>query len=141
MTGSRLRDGQALRVSYYHGMGGSCEACKARKMSMAQILGDCITRQFQIIRGVNPQAEIFIWSDMLDPFGDLLVGEKKSKRSGPVDSREHAKSIGYSEQELAGIPEGVVCRGFGNPAALAELKEGNERLRGKIVSIAVKARK
>ena len=112
LPGSRIRDGQALRVSYYHGMaihdgqvtacmsepkvydiwrkqaeliqkhlapkrwllsmdeiraGGSCEACKARKMSMAQILGDCITRQFEIIRGVNPQAEIFIWSDMLDP--------------------------------------------------------------------------
>jgi len=112
LPGSRIRDGQALRVSYYHGMaihdgqvtvcmsepkvydiwrkqaeliqkhlapkrwllsmdeirsGGSCEACKARKMSMAQILGDCITRQCEIIRGVNPQAEVFVWSDMLDP--------------------------------------------------------------------------
>ncbi len=109
---SRIRDGQALRVSYYHGMaihngqvtvcmsepklydiwrkqaeliqkhlapkrwllsmdevraGGSCEACQARKMSMAQILGDCITKQFEMIRHVNPEAEVFIWSDMLDP--------------------------------------------------------------------------
>ena len=109
---SRIRNGQALRVSYYHGMainngqvtvcmsepkvydiwkkqarliqehlapkrwllsmdeiraGGSCAACKARKLSMAQILGDCITRQVKMIRGVNPQAEVFIWSDMLDP--------------------------------------------------------------------------
>ena len=263
LPGSRIRDGQALRVSYYHGMaihdgqvtacmsepkvydiwrkqaeliqkhlapkrwllsmdeiraGGSCEACKARKMSMAQILGDCFTRQFEIIRAVNPQAEVFVWSDMLDPnhnahgnyylvegdytgswkyvpkdlrivcwyyekrkeslahfsglgfktlagayydgdtlenpkgwlealaqtpgavgimyttwqnkyqllgpFGDLLA-EKKSKGRRSAEALEHAKSIGYSEQELAGIPEGVVCRGCGNPTALAELKEGD----------------
>ena len=112
LPGSRIHDGQALRVSYYHGMaihdgqvtvcmsepklydlwakqagliqkhlgpkrwllsmdevraGGSCEACKSRKMSMAQILGDCITRQFEMIRRVNPAAEVFVWSDMLDP--------------------------------------------------------------------------
>ena len=47
--------------------GGACEACKKRKMTMAQILGDCITKQVGIIRKVNPQAEVFIWSDMLDP--------------------------------------------------------------------------
>ncbi len=109
---SRLRDGQRLRVSFYHGMcvnrgqvsvcmsepelyeiwrkearlihrhlqpkkyllsmdeiraGGSCAACKARNMSMAQILGDCLTRQVAILREVNPKAEILVWSDMLDP--------------------------------------------------------------------------
>jgi len=112
LPGSRIKDGERLRVSYYHGMGvnrgqvsvcmsepklyeiwreqaklihkyltpgkyllsmdeiragGSCEACKSRNMTMAQILGDCITKQFQMIRYVNQEAEIFIWSDMLDP--------------------------------------------------------------------------
>ena len=47
--------------------GGSCEACKKRGMSMGQILGDCISRQFNLLREVNPKAEIFVWSDMLDP--------------------------------------------------------------------------
>jgi hypothetical protein len=47
--------------------GGSCEACKKRNMTMAQILGDCITEQVRIIRNVNPAAEILTWSDMLDP--------------------------------------------------------------------------
>jgi hypothetical protein len=47
--------------------GGACEACKKRNMTMAQILGDCITKQFNILRTVNPKAEVFIWSDMLDP--------------------------------------------------------------------------
>ena len=109
---SRIRSGQRLRVSYYHGMavnrgqiticmsepqvyqiwaqqarligrhlgfdkfllsmdeiraGGACEACKNRKMTMGQILGDCITRQVAIIRDVNPKAQVLIWSDMLDP--------------------------------------------------------------------------
>jgi len=48
-------------------MGGSCQACQASGKSMAEILGACVTRQFQMIREANPQAEVAIWSDMLDP--------------------------------------------------------------------------
>ncbi|NQT87993.1 hypothetical protein HQ560_14595 [bacterium] len=47
--------------------GGSCVACKERGLTMGEILGDCITRQHKMIREVNPQAEIWTWSDMLDP--------------------------------------------------------------------------
>ncbi len=47
--------------------GGSCEACRRRGMTMGQILGDCIAKQFNMLREVNPKAEIFMWSDMLDP--------------------------------------------------------------------------
>jgi len=47
--------------------GGSCQACKSRNMTMGEILGECITRQFNIIRQVNPKAEVYCWSDMLDP--------------------------------------------------------------------------
>jgi len=109
---SKIKNGQRLRISYYHGMGvnrgqvtvcmsepnlyeiwqkqaqllhkhlasgkyllsmdeiragGACEACKKRKMTMGRILGDCITKQIEIIRKVNPRTEVFIWSDMLDP--------------------------------------------------------------------------
>jgi hypothetical protein len=112
LPGGRIKDGQRLRISYYHGMainrgqvtacmsepkvyeiwrkqaglihkhlapdryllsmdeiraGGACRACKERGMTMAQILGDCITKQVRLIRYVNPDAEILIWSDMLDP--------------------------------------------------------------------------
>jgi len=48
-------------------MGGSCELCKARGMTMGQMLGDCITQQAQIIREARPDAKVYIWSDMLDP--------------------------------------------------------------------------
>jgi hypothetical protein len=47
--------------------GGWCEACERRGLSAGEILGDCITRQCAIIRDLNPHADIFIWSDMLDP--------------------------------------------------------------------------
>jgi hypothetical protein len=112
LVGGSIKEGQRLRVSYYHGMGvnsgqvsvcmsepqvyeiwekqavlmhkylapskyllsmdevragGSCQACRDRHLSMAQILGDCITRQMTILRQVNPAAEVFCWSDMLDP--------------------------------------------------------------------------
>lgn len=47
--------------------GGWCEACRSRGLTAAEILGDCITRQCEILRRINPSAEIFVWSDMLDP--------------------------------------------------------------------------
>lgn len=47
--------------------GGSCEACKKRGLTMGQIVGDSVTRQFDLLRKVDPKAEIFVWSDMLDP--------------------------------------------------------------------------
>ena len=47
--------------------GGACQACKSRNLTMAQILGECVTEQVQIIREVNPAAEVLIWSDMFDP--------------------------------------------------------------------------
>jgi hypothetical protein len=109
---SRIKNGQRLRVSYYHGMainrgqvsvcmseskvyeiwkrqikllherlapdkyllsmdeiraGGACRACKKRGLTMAQILGDCVTQQVGMIRDVNPDAEVLVWSDMFDP--------------------------------------------------------------------------
>jgi len=112
LPGSRIQEGERLRVDYYHGMsinqgqvtvcmsepqvydiwreqvrlvhqllaprkyflsmdeiraGGSCQACKRRMMSMAEILGDCLTRQLNLIRQQNPEAEVYAWSDMLDP--------------------------------------------------------------------------
>ncbi len=110
LPGSRIRNGERLRVSYYHGFsindgqtsicmgepktyeiwremarrmheavappryvlsmdevreGGTCEACRGR--GMAKLLGECLTRQFQILHEVNPKADVWVWSDMLDP--------------------------------------------------------------------------
>lgn len=48
-------------------IGGFCDACQNRHISMAQILGDCVAREEKMIRAANPQAEIYIWSDMFDP--------------------------------------------------------------------------
>ncbi|MDI9442922.1 MAG: hypothetical protein QM844_01995 [Planctomycetota bacterium] len=46
-------------------MGGTCQACRGR--NMGELLGECITRQTEILRRHMPGAEIYIWSDMLDP--------------------------------------------------------------------------
>jgi hypothetical protein len=47
--------------------GGGCLSCRSRGLSMAQILGDCVTRQRDLLKRVDPAMEILIWSDMLDP--------------------------------------------------------------------------
>ncbi len=46
-------------------MGGTCQACRGR--DMGELLGECITKQSQILRRHNPGARIYVWSDMLDP--------------------------------------------------------------------------
>lgn len=110
LPGSRLQEGQRLRVSWYHPlvihesqvtvcmaepalydivehearllaekvrprkimlnmdevrMGGTCAACRGR--DMAKLLGECVTRQVQALRQHLPGAQVYIWSDMLDP--------------------------------------------------------------------------
>lgn len=47
--------------------GGTCEACRKRNITMGQMFGDCVTRQYNIIKSVRTDAEVYIWSDMLDP--------------------------------------------------------------------------
>ena len=47
--------------------GGTCGLCRARKTDMAHILGDCVTRQRDIIRALVPDATVYVWHDMFDP--------------------------------------------------------------------------
>ncbi len=47
--------------------GGACAACVSRKMTMGQILADCINKQVKIVKEVSPEAQCVIWSDMIDP--------------------------------------------------------------------------
>lgn len=46
-------------------MGGTCAACEGR--DMAELLGECITRQVAALRRYRPGMQVMIWSDMLDP--------------------------------------------------------------------------
>ncbi len=47
--------------------GGGCLSCRSRGISMAEVLGDCITKQRAIFKAIDPEIEVLIWSDMLDP--------------------------------------------------------------------------
>lgn len=107
---TRVREGQRLRVSWYHSMlihesqvtvcmgepslyeifdheakllaeklkpravmlnmdevrmGGTCKACEGR--NMAELLGECVTRQAAALRKYNPGVRVYVWSDMFDP--------------------------------------------------------------------------
>ena len=47
--------------------GGGCELCRRSGKSMGEILGTCITKQRDILKTIDPETEVLIWSDMLDP--------------------------------------------------------------------------
>ena len=110
LPGSRIHEGDRLRVSWYHSMiindsqvtvcmaepevyeifdhgakllaervhprrvllnmdevrmGGTCQACRGQ--NLGELLGECVTKQAQAIRRYSPDAEVYVWSDMLDP--------------------------------------------------------------------------
>ncbi|HWH68013.1 MAG TPA: hypothetical protein VNT26_01400, partial [Candidatus Sulfotelmatobacter sp.] len=110
LPGSRIQQGEHLRVSWYHSaivyesqvtacmgepavyeifdheakllaerlhpkrvllnmdeirMGGTCRACGGR--NMGELLGECVTKQTQILRRHLPNAQVYVWSDMFDP--------------------------------------------------------------------------
>ena len=46
-------------------MGGTCRACAGRDMGV--LLGECVTKQADILRRHIPQAQIYVWADMFDP--------------------------------------------------------------------------
>jgi hypothetical protein len=48
-------------------MANSCETCKRRGLSTAELVGTETTRQFNAIRAINPKADVYVWSDMYDP--------------------------------------------------------------------------
>ena len=110
MPGGHIREGDRLRVSWYHSMlindsqvtvcmaepeiydiferetqllaqhlhprrvllnmdevrmGGTCRACAGR--DLGELLGECVTRQADILRRHLPQVQIYVWADMFDP--------------------------------------------------------------------------
>jgi hypothetical protein len=44
-----------------------CAACQKRQMAAAEILGQMTKWLYGQVRAVNPNAEVFVWSDMFDP--------------------------------------------------------------------------
>jgi hypothetical protein len=44
-----------------------CAACRKRQMAAAEILGQMTRWLYSQVRAVNPNAEVFVWSDMFDP--------------------------------------------------------------------------
>jgi len=46
-------------------MGGTCDACRGR--NMAEIIGQCVSKQAERIRHYSPGTQVYVWSDMFDP--------------------------------------------------------------------------
>jgi hypothetical protein len=44
-----------------------CEACRARHIEPSEMLGQMTQWLYGQVRAVNPQAEVYVWSDMFDP--------------------------------------------------------------------------
>ncbi len=63
-----LMDYDEVRVANW------CEACHSRGMTPGQLLADHLRRSAQIIREVQPGAEMWLWGDMVDPMANAVDG-------------------------------------------------------------------
>ncbi|MEA1997320.1 MAG: hypothetical protein U9N45_06755 [Gemmatimonadota bacterium] len=83
-------------------LAGTCETCQAQGLSVAEMLGKCINKQVEIIREFNPDAEIFIWSDMFDP--NHNAGDRLNKGYYYLNYEIFEKSWEYIPNDLV-----IVC--------------------------------
>lgn len=65
LLAERLRPKRVLLNTDEVRMGGTCKACAGR--DLAQLLGECVTKQAAAIRRYSPGAQVYVWSDMFDP--------------------------------------------------------------------------
>ncbi len=65
LLAERLHPGRVLLNMDEIRMGGTCRACRGK--NTGELLGRCITREVESIRKYSPNAQVYIWSDMLDP--------------------------------------------------------------------------
>jgi hypothetical protein len=49
-----------------------CASCRARKLSPGAILADSARQCVDILKSVNPNARIVVWSDMFDPYHNAV---------------------------------------------------------------------
>ena len=81
----------------------TCAACRSRKLDMAHLIGDCLKRQREIVRKVNPSATCYVWGDMLDPNHNANEG--------------YAHTVGSYEGIAKCIPQDlVICPWYGERA-------------------------
>lgn len=53
-------------------LAGWCELCNRPGVTTGQVLAQCTRRCTEIIRKLDPNAEIVVWSDMFDPFHNAV---------------------------------------------------------------------
>ena len=83
----------------------TCPLCRARRLDMAHLIGDCLTRQREIVRKVSPNAVCYVWGDMLDPNHNANEG--------------YANTVGSYEGIVKCIPQDlVICPWWGKKAAI-----------------------
>ena len=83
----------------------TCAACRSRKLDMAHLIGDCLQRQREIVRKVNPEAKCYVWGDMLDPNHNAHEG--------------YAHTVGSYTNIAQCIPKDlVICPWWGKKAAV-----------------------
>ncbi len=81
----------------------TCAACRARKLDMAHLIGDCLTRQREIVRRLSPDIVCYVWGDMLDPNHNANEG--------------YAHTLGSYEGIAKCIPQDlVICPWWGKKA-------------------------
>jgi hypothetical protein len=87
---------------------GQCAHCRKEGVTAGQMLAENVKRCAAMIRGVEPQAEVFVWSDMFDPAHNAvdnyyLVGSTLKGSWEGLDPAIHIANwnFGHRDESLA----------------------------------------
>lgn len=99
---------------------GWCQACRDGGQSPGQLLAKNLRRCVAIIRAVNPEARIIVWSDMFDPHHNAV-------------ERYYLVNGSWADS-WAGLPKDVLIANWNSGKASASLKWFAERGHGQIIA-------
>lgn len=98
-----------------------CKACQDRKLTPGALLADNVRRCVNIIGEISPNAEIIVWSDMIDPHHNAVKGPYYLVNGPLTNSWE-------------GLPKRVHLANWNGGKAAQSLKFFAERGHGQVIA-------
>jgi hypothetical protein len=99
-----------------------CRACTERGLTPGALLADNVRRCVKLIRDLNPEAEIVVWSDMFDPHHNAveryylvngpLTGSWDGLPAGVTVANWNGGKAGQSLKWFAGRGHGQILAGY-----------------------------
>jgi len=88
-----------------------CALCQSRNMTPGELLADNVHKAAEVIRGIRPDAEIWVWNDMFDPMHNAVPKDFYAV-NGPMTGSWKGLDPGIGIANWNGSANGKNCAFF-----------------------------